>query len=327
MTPSSCRARSGSRRRAARGRGTLPVRQRWCWSSRPSTALAAPSGVNDGSTSGIVSPATARSSMVTTSSSIRRPFGKPAGVARHQPEGVRVRRRRDRHVEPEHVRLRPRPVKFWNPGTTPAGIPVSRIALQVGAWLRVRRQVREHAGVEHRQQPGQLRLVDVLREGRVDRRRPGVPHVLLGHRHDDLVEQRVAEPGDLLAGPVADVLAGLAVEDPRLAPARRRPDTDDRAGLITSVGLLPLQVSSEIGTWIAIVCTLNDCTELMPSIFASGIRCAWLNGRSPPRSKTLPRSTWNASARWPANTLRPPHRVHGLGGEAARSRACCACRR
>src|SRR3954452_23515353 len=39
---------------------------------------AAPSGVNVGSTSGSVRPATARSSIATTSSPTRRPFGKPA---------------------------------------------------------------------------------------------------------------------------------------------------------------------------------------------------------------------------------------------------------
>ena len=50
------------------------------------------------------------------------------------------------------------------------------------------------------------------------------------------------------------------------------------------------------------VCTLKDWTALRPFISGIEIRCASLNGRSAPRSKMLPRSTWNASARWPANT-------------------------
>ena len=53
------------------------------------TTPAAPSGVNDGSTSGMVSPATARSSIVTTSSPTRRPFGKPAASPADQTEAVR----------------------------------------------------------------------------------------------------------------------------------------------------------------------------------------------------------------------------------------------
>ena len=53
------------------------------------------------------------------------------------------------------------------------------------------------------------------------------------------------------------------------------------------------------------VCTLYDCTELTPFMFGIEIRWASLNGRSAPRSKMLPRSTWNASARWPQKTLMP----------------------
>ena len=39
---------------------------------------------------------------------------------------------------------------------------------------------------------------------------------------------------------------------------------------------------------------------------AVGIRCSDWKGRSVPRSKMLPRSTWKPSARCPANTRRPP---------------------
>ena len=74
----------------------------------------------------------------------------------------------------------------------------------------------------------------------------------------------------------------------------------------TLTGLTPPRVRSVFGTWIAMVCTLRPRRLLTPSAVGSGIRWAWLNGRSPPRSKMLPRSTKNGSARWPANTCRPP---------------------
>src|SRR6185295_10274023 len=98
------------------------------------TAAAGASGVNVGSTSGIVAPATARSSTVTTSSSSRRPFGKPAGSPAISPStfgaGVggiaRLSRSRSACTGP---------VKFWKPGTTPAGIPVSRIAARSARGL------------------------------------------------------------------------------------------------------------------------------------------------------------------------------------------------
>ena len=91
------------------------------------TALAAPSGVNDGSTSGIVAPATARSSTVTTSSITLRPLGNPAASPPISPSTLgldaggmaTLSRSMSACVDP---------VKFWNPGTTPDGMPVSKIA-------------------------------------------------------------------------------------------------------------------------------------------------------------------------------------------------------
>src|SRR5689334_25051229 len=52
----------------------------------------------------------------------------------------------------------------------------------------------------------------------------------------------------------------------------------------TAVGVLPSLVRSRFGTWIAIVCTLNPCTELTPVVSGIEIRCRWLTGRSAPRS-------------------------------------------
>jgi hypothetical protein len=84
----------------------------------------------------------------------------------------------------------------------------------IGARLVVGREVREDARVEHRQQSLQLRRVDVLLVLLVVARTAGVPHVLLRHRDDDLVEQRVAESRHLLPGAHAVVRAGVLVEHP-----------------------------------------------------------------------------------------------------------------
>ena len=87
------------------------------------------------------------------------------------------------------------PVKFWNPAIRPAGMPVSRTASRSARSAVVqRRQVGEDAGVQHRQQPRQLGLGHEAGELVVPVGTDAVPPVLLGHRDDDLVEQRVAEP-------------------------------------------------------------------------------------------------------------------------------------
>ena len=55
------------------------------------------------------------------------------------------------------------PVKFWKPGTMPAGMPVSRIASRSARAVPdcgELGEVREHARVERREQPGQLGVGD-----------------------------------------------------------------------------------------------------------------------------------------------------------------------
>ena len=103
--------------------------------------------------------------------------------------------------------------------------------LEVGArgFVRVKLgQIREYAGVEDRQQPGQLGVGDIAGELLVVRGRLMVPVVLAAHRHDHLVEQRVAQPGDLRPRPVAVPLAGVVIEDARPLPACGRPHPDYR---------------------------------------------------------------------------------------------------
>ena len=65
---------------------------------------------------------------------------------------------------------------------------------------------------------------------------------------------------------------------------------------IGSVGTLPSAVSRSIGTWMAIVWTLNARSALNPSaaglgLAGRGIRWRFWNGRRAPRSNTEPRST------------------------------------
>ena len=84
-------------------------------------------------------------------------------------------------------------MKFWKPGTMPAGSPVSRMATRSARAALSPREVGEHPRVQRRQQPGQLRMLDVLEKLLVLGGRQRVPAVLVAHRHDDLVEQRVAQ--------------------------------------------------------------------------------------------------------------------------------------
>ena len=262
--PRTSRAASGSRRRGCPGRGTSPEVPPLV-SVVPSVSTpAAPSGVNDGSTSGIVTPATARSSIATTSSPIRRPLGNPAASPPRSPVslgffdgGIATL---SRSMSDSTV-----PGEVLEPGHDSLRDAGEQDRVQVRPRLVVRLRGAGTRRVEHRQQPGQLGVVDVLREQRVALGSPGVPHVLVGHRGDDLVEQRVAQPRDLLPRPVTDVLALGLVEHPRLAPAGRRPDADDGVRACAGPGgMPPCRLSSEIGTWSTIECTLKPWSELTP---------------------------------------------------------------
>ena len=88
--------------------------------------------------------------------------------------------------------------------------------------------------------------------------------------------------------PLATLLLGSSAEahTPMVACASMTPD-----------GFLPPKVRSVTGTCSAIECTLRPCRPLMPMAAADGIKWWDSNGRSAPRSKMLPRSTWNASPR------------------------------
>ena len=133
----------------------------------------------------------------------------------------------------------------------PAGMPVSRIASRSARSACERGQVREHARVEHGQQPGQLGLGDVLGELACRAAaRPRFHRSFCAHRHDDLVEQRVAEPGDL--GVRAGPLVAVVVAEAALLAVGRRPHADDRIRAPSRrSGRLPSRVSWLIGTWMA----------------------------------------------------------------------------
>ena len=59
----------------------------------------------------------------------------------------------------------------------------------------------------------------------------GVPEVLLAHRDDDLVDQRVAQPGDLCPRPDGESGAGRRIEVAELLAAGRGPHADDGVGI------------------------------------------------------------------------------------------------
>ena len=141
----------------------------------------------------------------------------PVGVARYvstdQCPRLRIRRRRNGHVQPKDIRVR-----------------------CSGEVLEARHHARRDSGQQDRDEirailgdrqgwgrrpgtaraaAGKLRLIHVLRELGVGTGWFDVPSVLLPERDDDLVEQRVAEPRDLHPWP-----ASLAVAAWRRWPSR-----------------------------------------------------------------------------------------------------------
>ena len=170
-------------------------------------------------------------------------------------------------------------------------MPVSRIAARSArsACGGETGQVREHPRVQLREQFGQLGVDHVFGELGVPAGFQPVPSVLVAHRHDDLVEQRVREPGHLgeRPGPMSAVsswyLAFCRCADAQTPITEARP--------MGSVGALPLRVNLLIGTWIAMVCTLNARSPFTPPVAGVGIRCRFWKGRRTARSNTAPRST------------------------------------
>ena len=174
---------------------------RWCRSRsavRPSVIwLAAASGVYVLSTSGSVAPATARSAIVTTSSNTRRPFGYPAASLAMSPRLFAPRLvGGNRQVESQHVGLhRAHAVlEAGHDAGRDAGEEDGHQIVAFRGGLVVGLQVREHARVQSRQELGQFGVEHRRGELLVVDRLLGVPVVLLRHRHDDLVDQRVTQP-------------------------------------------------------------------------------------------------------------------------------------
>ena len=186
------------------------------------------------------------------------------------------------------------PVKFWKPGTTPDGIPVSRIATRSA---RSAGQHRRGSGTR----PGTAPAAAVASSGcftycancLVAARVGRVPQVLLAERDDHLVEQRVAEPRDL--HPRADLRCPLSLRMPiglvepsstgRLA-ARAAPDAEHRLR------------ARRVGRHLAVPRQLRDRdldrdrvhvqrarAGRRSTAAADGIRCRFWNGRRSARSK------------------------------------------
>ena len=185
------------------------------------------------STSGTVTPAMARSAMLTTSSTTRRPLGKPARSPPSSPNRSGLRFGLIA-VFSRSMSAWTSPVSVGEAVDQPGRDAGEQDRHQVGPrLLRLvqRVQVSEDTRVERGQQRGQLRLLDEPGEPLVLRGRQRVPQVLLGHRHDDLVEQRVAEPGDLGEGAGGGVRGDLVAEHPHLLAGRGRPHPDRRGAV------------------------------------------------------------------------------------------------
>ena len=100
--------------------------------------------------------------------------------------------------------------------------------LEVRARLRVRRQVGERARVEDVQQSRQFGVGDAVHVVLVLGRWRRVPLVLLGERHEHLVEQRVAESRHLHVRPGVVAPSVIRIADAGLLSTRRRPHADAR---------------------------------------------------------------------------------------------------
>ena len=187
-------------------------------------------------------------------------------------------------------------------------MPVSRIASRSARSAVERVEVREHARVQHRQQLGQLAAG--RRTWRTPRRcaAAAVPVVLLPHRHEHLVEQRVAEPGHL------HVRARLVVHRcrrpgaPRPSAGGRRPTRRSPTPAPSGRSGVAVAVSWPIGTWSAIVWTLKR-SALTPAAPAGvGIEVQVLErpqvrrGRRPSRGRR--RSRRGAGRRTPCAVAR-----------------------
>ena len=197
--------------------------------------------------------------MVTTSSSTPaavREAGRVAG--RPARAGSGSARRRDREVEPEQVGLGGAG-EVLEPGDDPGRDAGEQDREQVGPRLGVGLR---GSGTRPGRAPAAGRparaWTRTARTALSSPRVEGVPPVLARHRDDDLVEQRVAEPGDLLprtgprsacrsSGPGPCSSAGWPTR------TRRSPTSAS----MTSVGFLPSRVRSVLGTWIAMVCTFR----------------------------------------------------------------------
>ena len=171
--------------------------------------------------------------MVATSSKTRRPLGKPARSLPIRPRLLGFDgRRRDRHVQPQQI---------GRDGSGDVLETRDQTGRDAGEQNRVevgprsaggdeRRQVRERSRVQHVEQTGQLRVVDIGPELGVSDGALRVELVLLTERNDYLVHQRIAQPRNLHGG--ATVLRRQPSRiHPRRCSAGPSEDTDRRPGV------------------------------------------------------------------------------------------------
>src|SRR5262245_48937254 len=122
---------------------------------------------------------------------------KAGDVASEHAEQVRTRGRRNRQVQSHQVGLRGAAEVAGDTLGHAIGNAREQNRLQVEAFLRVGRKVGKDTCVQDWQQRGKLRMLDVLGKTLVVLRLRGVPAILVAHRHDDFVEQRIGQARDL----------------------------------------------------------------------------------------------------------------------------------
>ena len=191
-------------------------------------------------------------------------------VQSQQPQVAGRLGRRDRRVEPEQVRLHPCAVVVGEgPGDHPAGIPVSKIASRSGLVLGDPALYAARSGTHQgrgRQELWQQRVWRSSCRNWVPSavRWLHVPLVLVADADEELIDQRVAEPGDLGPRPAPGPSSGPLPQTRtrcRLAVVHT-PMT--AAGSLGPLGAAAGQLAGGICS--ASECTLTSAVEFTPGM-------------------------------------------------------------
>ncbi len=173
----------------------------------------------------------------------------------------------------------------------PGGIPVSRIATRSARGAVSLARFGNTLRVEHRQQPGELGVLDVganasspagcsafqrsfCPSGTITSLNSGLPRRETCTHGPDSASRRWPRRSSAPCGGSPRSRR----RSPRRRWSRRSASSRPWSGCL-------------IGTWIAIVWMLSVLVASTPGAAGLGIRCRFWNGRRSPRSKIAPRST------------------------------------